>query len=211
METNNKVIQLHDYIQANQQIKTIDDFRQKKLSLTPSDLITKRFWAFLVDITFIMICNIIINQSYALFIGKYLNGIPYQKKVDLLQGNFILSGIVFLTVYSGYFFYCNYILNGKTLGKKVMNLRVVNQEFIFDHSQFQSHISLKIAFQRTFGYLLCYLSFGIFFIFHFTSENRRGLPDFLSATQTVSDDWIQYVLDARNHQEEVICRECITA
>ena len=85
-----------------------------------------------------------------------------------------------------------------------MKIRVVNQDFIFDHSQFRSNLSLKNSFQRSIGYLLCYMSFGIFFIFHFASEDKRGLPDFLSGTQTVSDEWIEFIVNARDAKAELI-------
>ncbi len=51
---------------------------------------------------------------------------------------------------------------------------------------------------------MCYLSFGTFFIFNFSSEDKRGLPDYLSNSRTVSDDWLKSMLEKKQYEAEVV-------
>ncbi|MEX0798644.1 MAG: hypothetical protein WD025_04335, partial [Bacteriovoracaceae bacterium] len=61
----------------------------------------------------------------------------------------------------------------------------------FDHEQHESSPTLAQAFKRAAGYLVCYFSFGAFFFFALLNEEKRGLPDFMSQTRVVSDEWLK--------------------
>ena len=128
-------------------------------------------------------------------------------KNHLLNMNTWLFAGVFMTVYYSYFLFCSFVLEGKTVGKMVFALRVINDHFIHDVDEKNYKLTLSQAAKRAFGYLTCYLTFGIFFIFNFASEDKRGLADYISSSRTVSDRWLKEMIEYKLHQREQLSIE----
>jgi hypothetical protein len=53
----------------------------------------------------------------------------------------------------------NYIFAGKTLGKKWMGLRAINEDYIYFKEVEDSEMNFSQALRRSFGKFLCYISF----------------------------------------------------
>ena len=83
----------------------------------------------------------------------------------------------------------------------------VNDHFIHDVDEKNYKLTLSQAAKRAFGYLTCYLTFGIFFIFNFASEDKRGLADYISSSRTVSDRWLKEMIEYKLHQREQLSIE----
>jgi uncharacterized RDD family membrane protein YckC len=129
---------------------------------------------------------------------------PRSQKLDEINGNLVLHAVIFVAIYWSYFLYTTYVLDGKTLGKMTMGLRIINENFLQDFDQLDYKISLQNSLRRSMGYLICYLSFGTFFIFNFSSEDKRGLPDYLSGSRTVSDNWLNQMLEKKQYSTEQV-------
>jgi uncharacterized RDD family membrane protein YckC len=201
MEKENKVVYLTDYIETNQKIKTVS----KRMDLTePQSHLFKRIISFGVDILAISLLKISLHGAYAVFINQFFSPLNAQQRAELINGNILLHAVIFVAIYTAYFLYTSFVLDGKTLGKMTMGLRVVDEGFIQDADQMTYNISLQNSFRRSMGYLLCYLSFGTFFVFNFSSEDKRGLPDYLSSSRTVSDDWLANMLEHKQYSAETI-------
>lgn len=201
MEKENKVVYLTDYIETNQKIKTLSS---KIELIEPQGHLFKRIIAFGVDIAAIGLIKMSLQGAYAIFINQFFSPLNFQQRAGLINGNLFLHAVIFVAIYTTYFLYSSFVLDGKTLGKFTMGLRVVDEGFIQDLEQMTYNISLKNSFRRSMGYLLCYLSFGTFFVFNFSSEDRRGLPDYLSSSRTVSDEWLKNMLEHKQYSAEQI-------
>ena len=193
MEAKKNIIQLKDYTESHKIIsQDVLCPLGKNFSLTPPNLLGKRMIALGVDIATIALIKTSLHGAYAIFVSNFLAPLSQGRKLRLIEGDISLHLVTFLIIYSAYFFYTTFVLNGKTLGKMTMGLRVIDENYILKDDQITYSLDLKHSFKRALGYLICYLSFGSFFIFNFSSEDKRGLPDYLSNSRTVSDDWLNH-------------------
>ncbi len=198
-----KVIHLVDFIEKKQIIDPSNQVEIKEIKRSDNTLLFKRGIAFMVDILTIGLLKTAIDGAYGVFINQYFAPLNYAQKLELIQGNILTHGLIFLSLYTSYFFYTTFIFNGKTLGKKALGLTIISEKFYKNKKELDYSVNFKNAFNRAIGYLFCYLSFGTFFVFNFSSEDRRGLADFLSSSRTVSDDWLRQELDRRASVAEV--------
>src|SRR5690606_1696743 len=128
-----------------------------------------------VDFSLILTLKLLCTVGYGAFLESYFYMMHDSQVGTLLIGDFGLHLSVTMLLYFSYFVFCNYTLEGKTLGKAIFGLRTINDGFVFDKQLMDSSMDLSQSIRRSFGYLLCYLSFGTFFSFSFFSEDKRGL------------------------------------
>lgn len=191
MNENNNIVHLSDFIKNPNKMDELRPSIYNSFSKVPKAHLIKRGISFFIDICTISLIKIALHLGYGIFVAEFLAPLKPEMKHALMNGNIAIHGIVFSFIYMGYFLYSNYVLNGKTLGKMATGLRVINMNYLHqDDSQFQ--LSFSNSLRRSLGYMACYLSFGIFFIFNFVSEDKRGLADYVSNSLTVSDDWLEH-------------------
>ncbi|MBT4791886.1 MAG: RDD family protein, partial [Halobacteriovoraceae bacterium] len=204
MNEENKVVYLIDYIKKNKHVKTLTKLDIPLDLSVPSPHLYSRMIAFGVDILTIGLIKTSLHATYAYFISEFFTPLNEAQQASLINGNMVLHSTIFMLIYWTYFLYTSYILEGKTLGKMAMGLRVINEQFITNQDEKHYQPTLHSSLKRALGYLFCYMSFGTFFIFNFSSEDKRGLPDYLSSTRTVSDHWLNKMLEQKIfHEEEV--------
>ena len=204
MNEENKVVYLTDYIETQEKIQTIPAKSVFLSSHEPEAHLAKRGVALVIDIITVGIIKTGIHGAYAVFVDKFLSPVSYSKKLSLVEGNMFLHVAIFVALYFAYYLYTSFILDGKTLGKMTMGLRVIDQSFLLNRKQQKYTLSLPNSLRRALGYVFCYLSFGTFFIFNFSSEDKRGLPDYLSNSRTVSDEWLNQMLEQKSQNPDVI-------
>lgn len=200
-DRNKNVISLFDYLDERR-VNNSPTVIQPESEMTPTYL--KKIASFTLDFMTILTLKLMATISYASFVQNYFFMLNRQQMAHLVSANFSFHLSLIVLIYYSYFLFCNYALEGKTLGKMVFKISTVNDNFIFDQKETDISMSLSQANRRAFGYLLCYLSFGTFFIFSFFSEDKRGLQDFFSGTRTVNDEWIDSIMDYKEHGTEVI-------
>ncbi len=204
MKNNEKVVYLTDYIENDQEISTITPHNKVEHAHGPDTHLTKRIIAFGIDLASIMIVKTSLHTAYAIFINQFFSPINGHQRAQIIQGSLRCHALTFIAIYTSYFLYTSFILDGKTLGKMTMGLRVIDEGFIQDHNQEEYRMTFQNSIRRSIGYLMCYLSFGTFFIFNFSSEDKRGLPDYLSNSRTVSDDRLKSMLEKKQYEAETV-------
>lgn len=117
-----------------------------------------------------------------LIVRLFLSGIMSLLSGTWLGGNLLfhytLKDIVLYLFQVLYFILCTY-LTGTTLGKRAMNLRVVNAE----HGQRLG--LMDVVYRETIGRFLCSLSVGIGYIIAGVDREKRGLHDILCDTRVI--------------------------
>lgn len=203
-EENKNLLFLPNVIATEKRINTFQGMRElsKKFQIYPS--LWKKVVAFGIDFSTILAIQMWINFCYATFLDTYLFMLSTTQKAVLYEGSLTIQVSVLLTIYLSYFIFCNYTLEGKTLGKKIMKLRSISDDFIFDGKAKNASMTLSQAVKRSFALVVCYLSFGTFFTFSFFSEDKRGLQDISSGTRTVTDDWLNAIQEQRAYQADLI-------
>jgi uncharacterized RDD family membrane protein YckC len=204
MNNENKVVHLVDYIEQNKKIESVSADKLIPILGQPGPLLLKRGLAFMVDMMAIALLKTSLDAGYGLFINQYLSPFNSATKYGLTQSNIALHLSVFVMVFLGYFLFTTAVMNGKTLGKLVMKLTIINELFVQNHFEESHELSYSQVFQRSIGYVLCYLSFGTFFVFNFSSEDRRGLSDYLSNTRTVNDEWLSQMLEHKEFSAQEV-------
>jgi uncharacterized RDD family membrane protein YckC len=204
MNEDNKIVHLNDYIATHRLVETIPDRLKTEFSKVPRAHLVKRGIAFGVDLLAIGVLKIVIDSGYAIFVSQFLAPVSSGLKSQLISTDIFFQASIFILIYCSYFLYSAYVFNGKTLGKMTMKLTVVNEDFVYNHKENTHSIDFNQSLKRSLGYLLCYISMGTFFIFNFSSEDKRGLPDYLSGSRTVSDDWLAQILDFKTHKLEEV-------
>lgn len=135
------------------------------------------FWtrlaAFLIDSVLVWV-GLLLVRLVMLFVSSGLNG-------TVLDGNILfhysLTDIVVYLAEVVYFILFTYY-SGATLGKRVLNLRVVNAD--------GGKLSLwDVVYRETIGRFLCAVTIGIGYIFVAADKEKRGLHDMLCDTRVI--------------------------
>lgn len=190
----NNVIQLVDHINSKEEVSTFNAADIGYFKIENDKITQKRIYSFLIDFSVVMLMNAAVHVSYSLFVKNFMFVLNMKQQSYLISNNLPVQISIFMLIYTTYFFYSMFVLNGQTVGKMVYKLKAVSDDFIFDEENMQYDLSASQAWRRTFGYLACYLSFGTFFLFSFMSEDKRGAPDYFSQTRTVSKKWLDGML-----------------
>lgn len=141
----------------------------------------KRIYAFGLDLTVINFFKLLLYSVYLEYVRTYFFQFPRSLR-DSLESNLQkLDTPVTILLFVTYFMLSYYLASGKTIGKFVFGLRVVVNAT-------KNKMSLSQSLRRSFGSLLCYMSLGLFYVFNFLRNDGKGVADFFSKTQTVSDD-----------------------
>lgn len=202
MKEENNVLSLQDYINHKETVDQHQSF--EPIQAVPKSELVARAMAFGIDTFIILLVNYAVHAAYALFVNQFLHPLNSQSKMLFFDTQIGLSLSIFLILFGSYFVYTGVVLGGKTIGKMVFKLSVINENFVVNHLENTHQVTIKQSVQRAIGYLTCYLSFGTFFIFHLASEDNRGISDYLSGTRTVSDEWLAKMLEHKAYAAEEV-------
>jgi uncharacterized RDD family membrane protein YckC len=145
--------------------------RLKELDGVKLASFTRRASAFIIDLLISVLFSSILLLGYEYVTGKFNSN---DIKIDFNFENWysLIATVVYfgLTTYFG---------NGKTLGKKLLKIRVV--------SITHSHMTLWQSVERALGYGASILEFGFGFIQYFINPNRRTVHDRIAETIVVDE------------------------
>lgn len=204
MNNDKNVIHLADYITQEAKIEDFDISKPLPQLGHPDSLLIKRGAALALDFSIVLTFNAALHTSFAVFVNEFFAPFSNTFKAGLTTPNMAYYASIFMVLFAGYFLVSALILDGGSIGKKVMGLKVINENFTNSHIDQNHELNFMQALQRSLGYVLCYLSFGTFFIFHFSSEDRRGLSDYLSNSRTVTDSWLKLMLEHKEYAAHVV-------
>lgn len=130
--------------------------------------------AYLID-SIVVFAGLLVVRLLMLFVMARLQG-------TILDGNILfhytLKDIVLYVCQVLYFILCTYC-TGTTLGKRALNLRVVN-------AGEEERLSLPdIVYRETVGRFLCSLPIGIGYLIAGLDKEKRGIHDMLCDTRVV--------------------------
>lgn len=132
----------------------------------------RRSSAFLIDLLISVILSSILLFAYTYIIGKFNSNDDI--KIDFNFENWYSIAATVI-----YFGLSTYFGNGKTLGKKLLKIRVVS----ITHSQ----MTFWQSIERALGYGASILEAGFGFIQFFINPNRRTVHDRIAETIVVDE------------------------
>ncbi|MCP4911849.1 MAG: RDD family protein [Oligoflexia bacterium] len=157
-----------------------------KPNVTKGQLLRKRISAFAVDVFIIGLIEKALWIGYFAFTSEAFKLLPYSIKASLSLQSYSIRLPIILTVYFTYFLASLYMGEGKTVGKHLFGLRVRS------HEGDPYELSFMESFMRTVGYTTCYASAFFFFSISVFRKDGRGLPDFFSQTETLTNEQFAY-------------------
>jgi uncharacterized RDD family membrane protein YckC len=151
-------------------------------------LLSKRLYAFNIDLIMIMMIEKSLMNLYAIntkqlavFNPLHINNL-LMKPLDTL--------LLTITIIS-YFTCSYYMFNGKSVGKALFGLRVF--------SKYHKEITFYDSFRRALGYFTCMIPMNLLFAIPFVNKSAKGLPDWLSETEIVTDSFYsQFVKEQKS-------------
>jgi uncharacterized RDD family membrane protein YckC len=144
-------------------------------------LLSKRLYAFNIDLVMILLMEKSLINLYYLT-TKQVNIFEFIHSNTLLLKP--LDTVLLTVTILSYFTLSYYLFNGKTIGKSLFNLRVFSKGHL--------EISLYNAFSRSLGYFTCMIPMNLLFVVPFLTKSARGLPDWLSETEVVTDNFYDH-------------------
>lgn len=184
------VISLAQHLRSKTPIETCQAQEIGVFSIAKEKTILRRVFAFASDFFIILMIKNLISISFAVAVNEYFAPLSAAQRAMLLKPNLYMEIGITLCIFWAYFFYCNYALGGKTLGSTLMKLNTIDAEYPFNMELKRHHPSASQAARRAGAYILCYASFGTFFFLALLDEEKKGVPDALSGTRVVSDEWL---------------------
>lgn len=181
------VLKLTDYLKTKNKIKTFDRHFFSKKDISYNVHSGAKSLAFILDLFAIVILRQIVITSYQNFLTSYFYQIPTYTKKALLHSTGELTLTLSILLFMAYFVLTPYLFEGKTLGLKVMKLRIVNKNF-YEGRDENFLMSLKACLHRANAYVLSILSLGLFTIIPFLTHDKKGLPEIFSQTFIISED-----------------------
>jgi uncharacterized RDD family membrane protein YckC len=200
----NNVISLVDHLKSQEEIETFNPADIGYFKIQNDKIMQRRVYSFITDFSVVMLLNTAVHVSYSVFVKNFMFVLNIKQQGHLIANNLPVQLSIFMLIYTTYFFYSMFVLNGQSVGKMVFKLKTVTDNFIFEENQKDFTPSASQAWRRTFGYIACYLSFGTFFLFSFMSEDKRGVPDYFSQTRTVSNEWLEGMIAYKEHNRHEV-------
>ncbi len=131
---------------------------------------SRRAFAYLIDLFIAVIISSVVLLGYMYINGSFKAG-------DDIKINFNFENWYSIAASLLYFGLATFFGNGKTIGKKLLKIRVV--------SLTHSRITLWQSLERALGYGASILEFGFGFMQFFINPNRRTVHDRIAETIVV--------------------------
>lgn len=141
-------------------------------------LLSKRIYAFTIDLAVIVFLQKSLINLYT-FSFKQMT---FFKGTDLSsQMEHPLETLLTTILVISYFTLSYYLFNGQSIGKTLFKMRVLSKDHV--------EMTLFESFARANGYFICLFPLSILFIIPFLTKSSRGIPDWLSRTEVVTEEF----------------------
>lgn len=146
---------------------------------TTNELLKKRTWAMTMDLFIVTATNYFLMAAFTNFIRTVFFHFPVKTQLFLIQKFTTMTSVTMLSLMFAYFSLFYYVTNGRTMGKTIFGLKVVNA----DHSE----ITLVQAMKRSFSYFVCMIFGSFLFALSFVRKDQKSLADLASSSSVVLD------------------------
>jgi uncharacterized RDD family membrane protein YckC len=175
---------------------------KNKIKSEASKKRTRRINAFVTDLLFIQVFQKMAIFAYIEFVNQSLFTLPIGVRANLMGNLSQMRNSTMFFSYFSYFLIASYLFEGRTIGKSIFNLRVVNP---FEEGE---SLSFRDSFFRAVGYTISYMMLFLPFLASAFSKDGKGLPDYLSQTEVMTDEqYNHHLLKLENQKERATPQE----
>ncbi|MGZ3787016.1 MAG: RDD family protein [Bacteriovorax sp.] len=144
-----------------------------------SDLLKKRVYALTMDFFIVVVTNYFLMASFTNFLKTVFFHLPLRSQIFLIQKFSLMSSVSLMSLTFAYFSLFYFVTNGKTFGKMLFGLKVINED--------KREISLVQSMQRAFAYFVCAIFGSFLFALSFIRKDVKSLADIFSGTAVAYD------------------------
>src|SRR3989338_7370227 len=186
-DSNNNIIELNQFITPKK--------NSERLKL-------RRFVAFGIDIFLISLIKLCVSLIFQSFVASNFSQMHPEYTNNLVQNMGWFDWSITMIIFGGYFFISHLLLDDQTIGKKIMNLKVVPAQFLLAPTIENSYLSVHQVWRRTAAYYVGYFTFGMTFCLAFIRKDEKNITDFFSQCMVISQ--VKYELLLSGDSAEVI-------
>lgn len=139
-----------------------------------NELLKKRTWAMTTDLFIVMTTNYFLMAAFTNFIRTVFFHFPLKAQLFLVHKFSMMTSVTMVSLMFTYFSLFYYVTNGRTMGKTIFGLKVVNAD--------QSEITLFQAMKRSFAYFTCAMLGSFLFGLSFLRKDQKSLADLFSSS-----------------------------
>jgi len=144
---------------------------------TTNELLKKRTWAMTLDLFIVTATNYFLMAAFTNFVRTVFFHFPIKAQIFLVHKFSMMTSVSMLSLLFAYFSLFLYVTNGRTMGKTIFGLKVINED--------QSEITLIQAMKRSFSYFTCMMFGSVLFGLSFIRKDQKSLADLVSSSSVV--------------------------
>ncbi len=144
-----------------------------------NELLKKRVHAMTADFFIIIVSNYFLMAAFTNFLKTVFFHFPIHAQLFLINQLAIMSSVTLMLITFTYFSLFYFVTNGKTMGKTIFGLKVVNAD--------QSEMTLKQSMLRALAYFTCAMTGSFLFMLSFLRSDSKSLGDIFSGSQVQLD------------------------
>jgi hypothetical protein len=202
MSNTNNVVELKNYLKKNIPSRELTKSLFEKFQASNCNI--KRIQAFSIDLFIVGMIKTSIDFAYALFLSTFFYNLDIFAQAELINNMQIFSLAQAVVVASAYSFLNYYLLSGRTIGKKMMKLTTVNNEYVENIDFWNNELSINQCIMRTLGYISSSALMGVMYAFPFMRSDRKSLSDMWSNSTVMTEaDFHQLFLYKSEYRESL--------
>ncbi len=152
-----------------------------------NQLLKKRTWAMTLDLLIVTATNYFLMAAFSNFIRTVFFHFPMKTQLFLIHKFTMMTSVSMLSLMFAYFSLFYFVTNGRTMGKTIFGLKVINAD--------KSEITLAQAIKRSFAYFICVMLGSVLFTLSFFRKDQKSLADLLSASAVTIEEHEEVLAD----------------
>lgn len=141
------------------------------------ELLRKRVYAMTTDLFIVTATNYFLMAAFTNFVRTVFFHFPLKAQIFLVHKFSTMTSVAMMSLMFAYFSLFYFVTNGRTMGKTIFGLKVVNA----DHSE----LTLLQSMKRAFAYFTCTMFGSFLFALSFIRKDQKGLADLFSSSSVV--------------------------
>jgi uncharacterized RDD family membrane protein YckC len=199
---NNNVVDLKKYLAKK--VETNKLVQPQAWPIQLEDVSTKRALAFGIDVMIIGFIKIVFSLSYTHYLNSFFYNLNVFQQIEAVNQMRLLDISFTAFCFISYFTLTHYLMEGKTVGKKIMKLVAVNNNYLSLKNNWDNQLSLAQCFLRTSGYLAAYFTLGVLFCLPFLRKDKKSLSELFSSSTVISTSDFHRIFLAKSESNNVI-------
>lgn len=141
---------------------------------TKDELLKKRVYAMTMDLFIVTATNYFLMAAFTNFVRTVFFHFTLKAQIFLIHKFSMMTSVAMMSLMFAYFSLFYFVTNGRTMGKTMFGLKVVNT----DHSE----LTLPQSMKRAFAYFLCTMMGSFLFALSFIRKDQKSLADLFSSS-----------------------------